>query len=101
MRVVLFLFVVMMLDVDFAELKAGFIRNAPLTCIAVVLVELVLLFLGRGVRRIAHPAIAAAAQGAPVVDADWARPLHQVRLLLRGRPALGCLVGMDRRHRAR
>ncbi|MEO1695060.1 MAG: NADH-quinone oxidoreductase subunit J [Pseudomonadota bacterium] len=27
---VLFLFVVMMLDVDFAELRAGFIRNAPL-----------------------------------------------------------------------
>ena len=26
---VLFLFVVMMLDVDFAELRAGFIRNAP------------------------------------------------------------------------
>ena len=27
---VLFLFVVMMLDVDFAELRAGFIKNAPL-----------------------------------------------------------------------
>ncbi len=27
---VLFLFVVMMLDVDFAELQAGFIKNAPL-----------------------------------------------------------------------
>jgi NADH-quinone oxidoreductase subunit J len=27
---VLFLFVVMMLDIDFAELRAGFIRNAPL-----------------------------------------------------------------------
>src|SRR5947207_6491800 len=27
---VLFLFVVMMLDVDFAELRAGFIRHAPL-----------------------------------------------------------------------
>ena len=26
---VLFLFVVMMLDVDFAELRAGFIKNAP------------------------------------------------------------------------
>src|SRR5512135_445018 len=26
---VLFLFVVMMLDIDFAELKAGFIKNAP------------------------------------------------------------------------
>ena len=27
---VLFLFVVMMLDIDFAELRAGFVRNAPL-----------------------------------------------------------------------
>ena len=35
---VLFLFVVMMLDIDFAELRAGFIRNFPLgIAIAVVL----------------------------------------------------------------
>jgi NADH-quinone oxidoreductase subunit J len=27
---VLFLFVVMMLDIDFAELRAGFVRYAPL-----------------------------------------------------------------------
>jgi NADH-quinone oxidoreductase subunit J len=41
---VLFLFVVMMLDVDFAELRAGFIKNAPLGALvgAVLLVELVL-----------------------------------------------------------
>ena len=41
---VLFLFVVMMLDVDFAELRAGFIKNAPLGAFvgAVLLVELVL-----------------------------------------------------------
>src|ERR1700716_265886 len=41
---VLFLFVVMMLDVDFAELRSGFIRNAPLGFVvgAVVLVELLL-----------------------------------------------------------
>ncbi len=47
---VLFLFVVMMLDVDFAELKAGFIKNAPVGLLVggIVLVELVLLFLGRG-----------------------------------------------------
>ena len=40
---VLFLFVVMMLDVDFAALRAGFIRNAPLGLIvgAIVLAELV------------------------------------------------------------
>lgn len=47
---VLFLFVVMMLDVDFAELKAGFIKNAPIGAIVggIVLAELVLLFLSRG-----------------------------------------------------
>ncbi len=41
---VLFLFVVMMLDVDFAELRAGFITNAPLGLIigGVVLAELIL-----------------------------------------------------------
>jgi NADH-quinone oxidoreductase subunit J len=41
---VLFLFVVMMLDVDFAELRAGFISNAPLGLIVggIVLAELVM-----------------------------------------------------------
>jgi len=40
---VLFLFVVMMLDVDFAELRAGFIENAPLGVVigGLVLVELI------------------------------------------------------------
>ena len=40
---VLFLFVVMMLDVDFAELKAGFMKNAPLGLLvgAILLAELV------------------------------------------------------------
>jgi len=48
---VLFLFVVMMLDVDFAELRAGFIKNAPVGLLVggVVLAELVLLVLGRGI----------------------------------------------------
>lgn len=47
---VLFLFVVMMLDVDFAELRAGFIKNAPVGVLVggVVLVELVVLFLAKG-----------------------------------------------------
>ena len=47
---VLFLFVVMMLDVDFAELRAGFIKNAPVGLIVggIVLAELVLLFVGGG-----------------------------------------------------
>jgi NADH-quinone oxidoreductase subunit J len=41
---VLFLFVVMMLDVDFAALRAGFFRNAPLgaTIGAILLIELIL-----------------------------------------------------------
>ena len=41
---VLFLFVVMMLDIDFSELRAGFIRNAPLGFLIalVLLAELVL-----------------------------------------------------------
>ncbi|MBU2532828.1 MAG: NADH-quinone oxidoreductase subunit J [Alphaproteobacteria bacterium] len=41
---VLFLFVVMMLDVDFAELRAGFIKNAPLGLMigGIVLLELIM-----------------------------------------------------------
>ncbi len=47
---VLFLFVVMMLDVDFAELKAGFIKNAPVGALVggVVLAELIALFAFQG-----------------------------------------------------
>jgi NADH-quinone oxidoreductase subunit J len=41
---VLFLFVVMMLDVDFAELRAGFMKNAPLGALIglILLAELIL-----------------------------------------------------------
>lgn len=48
---VLFLFVVMMLDVDFAELRAGYIKNAPIGLIVggVVLAELIALVVMRGV----------------------------------------------------
>jgi len=57
---VLFLFVVMMLDIDFAELRAGFIRNFPLG-IAIALVLLAELVLGigsyrAGALRLGHPA---------------------------------------------
>src|SRR6476469_1136754 len=47
---VLFLFVVMMLDVDFAELRGGFVKDAPLGLIVggAVLAELVALFFARG-----------------------------------------------------
>jgi NADH-quinone oxidoreductase subunit J len=40
---VLFLFVVMMLDVDFAELRAGFIRYAPLGAVVGIIVGLELI----------------------------------------------------------
>jgi NADH-quinone oxidoreductase subunit J len=68
---VLFLFVVMMLDVDFAELKAGFIKNAPVGLIvgAIVLVELILLFFGRGFGLgTAHAPGAVAAQAADITN---------------------------------
>jgi NADH-quinone oxidoreductase subunit J len=63
---VLFLFVVMMLDVDFAELRAGFIKNAPLGALvgAIVLIELVLVvglrFAGGAAQAVAGGAPAAA-----------------------------------------
>jgi NADH-quinone oxidoreductase subunit J len=44
---VLFLFVVMMLDVDFAELRAGFIKNAPLgAAIGLIMLAELLLMIG-------------------------------------------------------
>jgi NADH-quinone oxidoreductase subunit J len=48
---VLFLFVVMMLDIDFAELRAGFMRNAPLGAL-VALVLLCEIVLGIGAERV-------------------------------------------------
>jgi NADH-quinone oxidoreductase subunit J len=47
---VLFLFVVMMLDIDFAELRAGFVKNFPLG-LAVALVLIAELVLGIGAYR--------------------------------------------------
>jgi NADH-quinone oxidoreductase subunit J len=67
---VLFLFVVMMLDVDFAELKAGFIKNAPVGLLVggIVLAELILLFAGRGFGlSVTHPA-AVVAPGAAITN---------------------------------
>jgi NADH-quinone oxidoreductase subunit J len=63
---VLFLFVVMMLDVDFAALRAGFVRNAPLGALVglIMLVELVLV-LGF---RFMQPGVLAAAS-APIPTA--------------------------------
>ncbi|TIX49994.1 NADH-quinone oxidoreductase subunit J [Alteraurantiacibacter aquimixticola] len=48
---VLFLFVVMMLNIDFAELRAGFIRNAPLGAV-IALILLAELVLGVGAYRV-------------------------------------------------
>ena len=61
---VLFLFVVMMLDVDFAALRAGFIKNAPLGFIvgAIVMAELVMVL---GFRFAG--ALPAAGKAAPIV----------------------------------
>jgi NADH-quinone oxidoreductase subunit J len=69
---VLFLFVVMMLDVDFAELKAGFIKNAPvgLTVGGIVLAELVLLFVGGGFDLGVVQAPAAAAAPAAISNTE-------------------------------
>jgi len=74
---VLFLFVVMMLDVDFAELKSGFVKNAPVGLLVggIVLAELALLFLAQdlGVSGEGAPTMAAdagAAVGAPSIVAD-------------------------------
>ncbi len=60
---VLFLFVVMMLDIDFAELRAGFAKNLPLgALLAIILVSELILGIG------AYRAGAAAAGAATVND---------------------------------
>jgi NADH-quinone oxidoreductase subunit J len=61
---VLFLFVVMMLDVDFAELRAGFIRYAPLGALVglIVLVELVMVVLSN----VVQPGALTTAPAAPI-----------------------------------
>ena len=65
---VLFLFVVMMLDVDFAELRAGFIKNAPLGLLVagVVLAELIVVL---GVKLVQPTALAKAAAPIPAAAA--------------------------------
>jgi NADH-quinone oxidoreductase subunit J len=71
---VLFLFVVMMLDIDFAELRAGFVRNFPLgMLIAVVLLAEIVLGLGAyqaGAMQLGTPdGSAATAMGASNIEA--------------------------------
>ena len=93
---VLFLFVVMMLDVDFAELRAGFIKNAPIGLIVggIVLAELILLFVGRGfgVGVAQHPGAAVAELGREVSNTAAARahPLYAATSTSSRSPASSC-----------
>ena len=99
---VLFLFVVMMLDVDFAELKQGALQYLPIGLLigGIFLAELLLVVgawaIGPGVPQ----AITVADRGQDVeYRGDRPRALHPLRLFLRGRrhdPA----GRHDRRHRA-
>jgi NADH-quinone oxidoreductase subunit J len=77
---VLFLFVVMMLDVDFAALKAGFIRNARVGALVggIVLAELVALFTYHGL------------SGAPVASA--ASPIPAAASGVTNTEALGLIL---------
>src|SRR5262245_18585393 len=61
---VLFMFVVMMPDVDFAELRAGFIRYAPLGALVgfIVLLELVLVVLSN----VVQPGVLTTVSAAPI-----------------------------------
>ena len=96
---VLFLFVVMMLDVDFAELKAGFIKNAPVGLLVggIVLAELILLFVGRGFGLgVTHPpgAVAAQARRGHQHAGAGARALHEATSTSSRSPGLILLVAM-------
>ncbi len=70
---VLFLFVVMMLDIDFAELRAGFVRNFPLG-LAIAGVLLAELVFGIGAYRAGSIELAteAGAQSAPMAASNTA-----------------------------
>ena len=79
---VLFLFVVMMLDIDFAELRAGFIRNFPLG-IAIALVLLAELVLGVGAYRAGAMQLGnAVGEAAPIVGRS---NIESIGALLYGR----------------
>ena len=70
---VLFLFVVMMLDIDFAELRAGFVKNVPLgLMLAVVLVAELVLGIGAyraGAVKLGTPDGTAPVSGVPNIEA--------------------------------
>jgi NADH-quinone oxidoreductase subunit J len=73
---VLFLFVVMMLDVDFAELRAGFLKYLPIgaTIGIVLLIELILIL----VAWVTAPEIAAQAPAPPVSQMSNTVALGQI-----------------------
>ena len=101
---VLFLFVVMMLDVDFAELREGFLQYLPIGALigVIFLIELVLVV---GTWAIDPGLVRAPASAIPPADqvtntaVARARALHPVLLLLPGRRPHPSRRD-DRRHRA-
>ena len=99
---VLFLFVVMMLDVDFAELRQGFLQYLPVgVLVGVVFLAELLLVVGAWV---IGPGVPQAISSPIPTDHHQhrgARPraLHAIRLLLPGRRP-GAAGRHDRRHRA-
>ncbi len=77
---VLFLFVVMMLDIDFAEMRAGFMKNFPLG-IAIALVLLAELVLGIGAYRAGALALGTPdGSAAPLVGAEQYREPRRAAL---------------------
>jgi NADH-quinone oxidoreductase subunit J len=79
---VLFLFVVMMLDIDFAAMRAGFVRNFPLG-IAVAAILLAELFLGIGAYNVGGLEIGTAAAG--TAQGPGASNIEAIGQLLYGR----------------
>ena len=101
---VLFLFVVMMLDVDFAELRQGFLQYLPIGALVglILLVELILVL---GGMLVSPEAAASAAAPTPPLDQmsniarDRRAALHALHLLLPDGRA-GAARRDDRRDRA-
>ncbi len=93
---VLFLFVVMMLDVDFAELRAGFVKTAPagLFVGGVVLAELLALFAFGGVDGALPARLAAADPGGVSNTAALGRVLYTKYVYLFEGAGMVLLVAM-------